>query len=191
MGWLGDMFDPGHLFFGGDTLAGSTAKYQDRTLESFGKNPYASPLQGFLDSGGTRAQIAPAYDAMRSRLNTAYVQQQQQGQDAIDRQFAAAGGGPGNGVQQKQTENLTAGTEKAKGFDLDAINAQQGMANIEASKNDVGVMGQIAGLHTGWDQAAEQANNDAYNMVMNNYKAKHSGGLLGGGGFLGLGIGGG
>lgn len=67
----------------------------------------------------------PQYDAMRTRLNSQYSQQQSQSQDSLDRQFAAMGGGPGNGAQAKQTENLSAGIAQQKGQDLLNVNAQE------------------------------------------------------------------
>jgi len=81
----------------------------------------------------------PQYDAMRTRLNTQYSQTQAQAQDALDRQFAAMGGGPGSGVQAKQTENLAGKIAEQKGQDLEAINAQEAaqrtqLQQLEAQK---------------------------------------------------------
>lgn len=201
-------------------------------------------------------QIAlPQFDAMKNRLNSQYAQVQSQSQDALDRQFAAAGGGPGNGAQAKQTENLEANIARQKGEDLAGINAQEADARMnlqqqeaqkefqsqeaqkgygfQAGQADIGrqfaageaaagrgqaaqefnaaqglqaqqfnvgqqnlqnqfnfgAQASIANLNTAWDQAQAEANNNEYNKAMSDYNAVHSGGLLGGGGFLGIGFG--
>ncbi len=206
-------------------------------LQQYGNNPYASPLltaaQNFQGptsiSAPTNSYQAqdestvdlPQYDAMRTRLNTQYSQNQGQAQDAIDRQFAAMGGGPGNGAQLKQTENLAQNTEAQKSQDLEGINAQEAstrqqmqqqqnqeafqsgestrqmqfgasefntQAQQQAQAQQFGEFGQVAGLNTSWDEAQQQAANDAYNQSLSQFQAQHTGGLLGGGGFLGLGI---
>lgn len=81
-------------------------------------------------------EALPQYDAMRTRLNSQYSQNQQEAQDSIDRQFAAAGGGPGNGAQAKQTENLAAATEKQKGSDLQDINAQESQTRMALNEQE-------------------------------------------------------
>ena len=186
----------------------------------------------------------PQYDAMRQRLQSQYSQNQGQAQDALDRQFAASGGGPGNGAQAKQTENLAASTEAAKSNDLQGINAQEAQTrqqlqqqenqnafqSQEATKGRVlqgqefnlgqqnqaaqfntqeglqagefntgqqqafnqfqfGAGSSLAQLDQGYQEANEQAANDAFNQSTANFTSKHSGGVLGGGGFLGTGLG--
>jgi hypothetical protein len=111
-------------------------------LSSFAGNPNISPLQTAIQqftanykpvdfsnptyqAQDTSKMELPQYDAMRSRINQQYAQSQGQAQDALDRQFAAMGGGPGNGAQAKQTENLQANVAKQEGQDLASINAQE------------------------------------------------------------------
>lgn len=67
----------------------------------------------------------PEYDAIRARLNSNYSQIHGQAQDALDRQFAAMGGGPGNGAQAKQTENLAGTIARQKSQDLEGLNFQE------------------------------------------------------------------
>lgn len=254
---------------GPDTSQFMGPKYSN--LSTFGANPYSSSLSGSLSSmpqfqpisapgstytsSGPYKQDAyqakdmsktalPQYDAMRERLNSQYSQQQGQSQDALDRQFAAMGGGPGNGAQAKQTENLSAGIAKQKGDDLLGINAEEAQARtalqqqeeqkafqsgetekgygFQAGQSDIGRQFQagqtasqmgmqagmfnqqmqqsqnqfnfnagttLAGLNTAWDQAQAEANNNEFNKALAQYQSQHSGGLLGGGGFLGTGIG--
>lgn len=186
----------------------------------------------------------PQYDAMRARLNSQYSQQQSQAQDSLDRQFAAMGGGPGNGAQAKQTENLATGIAQQKGNDLMGINAQEGQTRtalqqqeeqkafesgeqqkgyaFQAGQADLGRQFQanelqaqqgmqaqefnqqmgmqqnqfnfdanakIAGLNQAYQQSQSDAAIQAFNAQMEQYKQRHSGGLLGAGGFLGSGIG--
>lgn len=120
-----------------------TSQYQGMNLNSFGNSPYTSALQSSLasmpqfqplsqSSYGSAYQAKdisskplPQYDAMRQRLNSQYSQVQDQGQNSIDRQFAAMGGGPGNGAQVKQTENLASGVAQQKDSDLQNLNFQE------------------------------------------------------------------
>lgn len=186
----------------------------------------------------------PQYDAIRNRLNAQYAQTQDTAQTGLDRQFAASGGGPGNGAEAKQTENLASDVAKQKGQDLQSLNAQEaqtrtdlqnqenqkafqsgesqkGMqfefgqnqlnrtqAGAEAASAEKLSAGEfnsqmgmqynqnmfdnsakISGLDMQWDQAQAEANNNAYNKALSDFQAQHSGGLLGGGGFLGTGFG--
>lgn len=235
--------------------APDTAQYQGQNdLSKFGLNPYSKGLSDYVAnmpgftpiSAGTATAIPdaykakdmsqtalPQYDAIRTRINSQYSQNQSQAQDALDRQFAAAGGGPGNGAQAKQTENLAASMERQKGADLQGVNAEeaqtrQGLQQQEAQKefqsgeankalqfqsgeaqagrqmqagefnnqmqqeqNQFGLQAgtALAGLNTSWDQAQAEANNNEFNKVISEWQARHSGGLFGGGGFLGTGIG--
>lgn len=233
--------------------AGDAYNQNQPDLGRFGESPYSSPLSDMLKSYQAPKAISapgmmatpesykaknvdsvglPQYDAMRTRINTQYSQTQAQAQDALDRQFAASGGGPGNGAQAKQTENLAGEIAKQKGSDLQDVSAQEAQARFglqqqevqreyqsgEASKGygfqaaqtknaqdfaaqqfNVGqenqanqfkfnAYGTIAGLNTAWDQAQQEAVNNEYNKALSEYQAKNSGGLLGGGGFLGTGL---
>lgn len=225
-------------------------------LAQFGANPYSSALaksisampkyNGISEIKSTftpdaykakdMSQAAmPQYDAIRARLNTQYNQTQQQSQEAIDRQFAAMGGGPG-GAQIKQTENLASSIAKQKGDDLNSISAQEAQArqdlqNQENQKEfqsgetqkgygfaadqsakqqelqammfdkqmqqgqdqfekqfNFGANSTIAGLNTAWDQAQAESRNNEFNKQIALHTAKHSGGMLGGGGFMGSGV---
>lgn len=101
---------------------------------SAGSNPY-SGADSYKAKDMASAAL-PEYDALRSRLNQSYSQNQGIAQDALDRQFAAAGGGPGNGAQAKQTENLATATEKQKGEDLAGINAQEAATKRELQSQE-------------------------------------------------------
>lgn len=189
-------------------------------LNSFSTSPYVSQLAQAIKNPinvGTAYQAKdmtntalPQYDAMRARLNQQFSQSQNQAQDSIDRQFAAMGGGPGNGAQIKQTENLAAETNKQKDLANQDINAQEAQARFNlgqtesqrayesgealkgrtAQAGEFGVeqLGNLGQLDLAFKNAQQQANNDAFNRALAEYQAKHSGGLFGGGGFLGLGL---
>lgn len=180
-------------------------------LNFYGNSPYASQLQSFISGipgSNYKAKdmsktALPAYDAMRSRLNSQYNTTQQQGQDAIDRQFAAMGGGP-SGAQVKQTENLVGSIAKQRGEDMDSINAheaeartglQQQESQKEFQSGEAGRgyqfqgIGTLGNLDLQYKNAQKEAMNDQFNKIMAQYQSRHSGGLLGGGGFLGTGIG--
>lgn len=250
---IGNILSAG--IFGGDDEFSPLAQYMGKSnLADYGANPYSqglsdavskmpeySPIsaQPYQYQGGSYTakdmskEALPQYDAIRSRINTQFNGQQQQGQEALDRQFAAMGGGPGNGAQLKQTENLATGIAQAKGnallgLDAEEANArsaltqrekdkefqsgeasrgygfqaglegsrqgmQAGMFNKQMQMNQdqfkVGTMKDIAGLNTAWDQAMAESNNNEFNKILAIRQSKHSGGLLGGGGFLGTGIG--
>lgn len=132
-------------YFNGTQVSG-VSPYKPINLSDFTQSPLlASFQQGAqgaidkyagqdfsipVDSSSYQAKdmtnaVLPEYDAMRSRLDKQYSQTQSQAQDALDRQFAAMGGGPGNGAQLKQTENLASSIAQQKGNDLDQINAQE------------------------------------------------------------------
>ena len=212
------MAAPNYWQNGTTTFGGSNFSTSSPNLGAYGANPYASPLQGMISNFKAPSSVTPTdltkmdlplFDMMRQNLSTQFNQQQQQGQDAINRQFAAMGGGP-SGAQVKQTENLAAGVAQAKEQGLRDINAQeaqtrtqlteqQAQENLQAQEfnTQMGLQGQelqfqegssLAGLNTAWDQAQEQSTNDAFNKAMGQYQAQHSGGLFGGGGFLGLGL---
>ncbi len=255
--FLGDVFNTWasagtNLLGGGPPKTGAYMGGSD--LSQFGSSPYSSSLQSMISGfkvpdGITPGQVTadtstyqakdmsksalPQYDAMRARLSSQYSQNQRQGQDAIDRQFAAAGGGPGNGAQAKQTENLVNATAAAKSADTQNLDAQeqQTRTQLQQAENDkafqsseatkgrvaqigefnvgannqaqqfnagLGLQGQqmkfdqgakLASLNQGWDEAQAESRNNEYNKVLSDWQAKHSGGLLGGGGFLGLGLG--
>lgn len=265
--------DVGSGFAGNDDLASYGANpYSSPLATSLQNMPGFTPVSAqSVSAPGSTYQAGPAfqydayqakdmsnadlpqYDAMRTRLNSQYSQSQGQAQDAIDRQFAAMGGGPG-GAQIKQTENLAANTEKQKGQDLEGIDAQEAQSRqdlqtqenqkafqssetgkgygfqaneadlsrkqtadeaaagrsmqgeefnagqnmsanefnqqMQQNQNQFGFQAgsTLAGLNTSWDQAQQEAYNNEFNKQISQYQAQHSGGLLGGGGFLGLGI---
>lgn len=263
-GWYGQLF--GGIGGSGAPDLGATG---GSDLSQFGDNPNSSPLVSALQNmpgftpvtaqGSTyqagpdfkydaykakdMSQTAlPQYDAMRARLNSQYSQTQSQAQDALDRQFATMGGGPG-GAAVKQTENLASGIAKQKGDDLQTIGAQEaqsrqdlqnqenqkefqsgeagkgysfqaGQADInrkqqadeaaagrglsanefnqqmQQNQNQFGFQAgsTIAGLNTSWDQAQAESRNNEFNKALADWQAKHTGGLLGSGGFLGFGI---
>lgn len=135
----------------------NTAPNITGNLQSFGNNPASSSLSQLISSlpqfqsinaqsitapslsavpaayqaQDTSKMALPQYDAMREQINSQYSQTQSQAQDALDRQFAAMGGGPGNGAQAKQTENLASSIAKQKGQDLMGINAQEAQTRTQ------------------------------------------------------------
>lgn len=175
-------------------------------LSRFGSNPYASPLSDSLKSFNPNSYTPyqakdmsnaalPQYDAIRSRINTQYNQQQQTAQDALDRQFAAMGGGP-SGAQAKQTENLAASMAQQKGQDLDSLNAEEANARFQLQQQEsqrafesgetakqMGIQGQefllgqqgtMSQLNTAWAQAQQEAQNNEFNKALAIYQALHS-----------------
>lgn len=261
----------GFSFLGiGNSWSPDTSNYMGQNdITRFGNAPGSSALQGMLGSmpsfqpitaaGSTYTPSSPyqmnayqakdmsnaslpQYDAMRQRLNSQYSQQQSQAQDSLDRQFAAMGGGPGNGAQAKQTENLATGIAQQKGNDLLGLNAQEAQTrtalqqqqdqmayqsgeaqkgySFQSGQSDIGrqfVAGESAAqrgqqaqqfndqmnmaqnqfnfgaqssigqLNLKYQEAQQEAINNEFNKSLSSYQAQHSGGLLGGGGFLGLG----
>jgi hypothetical protein len=257
------------------SMLGSMPQFQNITPGSVNAASVTAPGSTYTSSGPYKQDAyqakdmsktdLPQYDAMRERLNSQYSQQQSQAQDSLDRQFAAAGGGPGNGAQAKQTENLATGIAQQKGNDLLGVNAQEAQTRtalqqqeqerayqsgeaqkgygFQAQQADIGRQfqaGQTAaqmGLQAGmfnagnqmqagmfnaqqgmdaqkfnqqmgmqqsqfkfgaqssidqmnlqYQQAQQEAINNEFNKALSQYQAQHSGGLLGGGGFLGLGF---
>lgn len=75
---------------------------------------------------------------------------------------------------------------KGRNLSREAMNADQqfkfGLAKIDARSK-------LAGLELAFDDAERSRANEKYNMELAEYQKKHSGGLLGAGGFLGTGIG--
>lgn len=214
------VFDPGGLLKGQGASPGSEFMGKP-DINQFGNSPLHDSISGQVDNlknfkyDAYKAKdmsnsALPQYDAMRSRLDRQYSQSQGQAQDALDRQFAAAGGGPGNGAQAKQTENLAADVNRQKSSDLEGINQQEaqtrfGLQQAEAQKEfqsqeagkGYGFQAQQAGLQgqmglgqmdLGYQQAQAESRNNEFNKVMAQHQAAHSGGLLGGGGFLGTGM---
>lgn len=244
----------------GGHISAPTVSAQGSTYQASG------PYKGDAYQAKDMSNFAlPQYDAMRTRLNSQYSQVQGQAQDSLDRQFAAAGGGPGNGAQAKQTENLAAGIAQQKGNDLQGINAQEAQtrfglqqqeaerafqsgeaqkgygfqaaqselgrqfaggesaagrnqasqifnaqsglqsqmfntqqatdaqkfnAQMQQNQNqfNFGANTTLAGLNQAYQTAQQQGAIDLFNAQMSQYQAQHSGGLLGGGGFLGTGF---
>lgn len=252
--FIGSVLAPG-TGLGGSNAAPDTAPYtQNTNLASYGPDPAAGPLSSYVQNmqqfspvsapqaatvpGAYQAQDEsnvdlPQFDSERNQVNSQYSQNQSEAQDALNRQFAAAGGGPGNGAQAKSTEALAYNTEQQKSQDLQSINSQEAATRtqlqqtqqqeafqsgeqaqgeqfsanetanqeemqageynqqMEQAQNQFGFQANstIAGLNDSWDEAQAQSNNNAFNMTMSQWQATHSGGLLGGGGFLGTGIG--
>lgn len=195
-------------------------------LNYYGSSPHQAPLQKFIDtldtsySGGSykardrMAEALPEFDAMRRRMDTKYNREHMTAQDALDRQFAALGGGP-SGAQMKQTTKLAGKFAEQKSQDALALEAEEakarrGLQESEYAKEfqsgeaarGYGFQGKLAGVNakmqglTGlanldiqWKTQQKEAMNDLFDKMMAQYQARHSGGLLGGGGILGTGIG--
>jgi len=211
-----------------------------RRLDSL-KTPDKISLEGPYQSKETAYQAKdlsgplPEFNSIRTRANTQLNQAQQQSQDALDRQFAALGGGP-SGAQIKQTQILGDSMAKQRDQTMQDINfqeAQQRRALQEEEQNkqfqseealkgrtfqgEQGALSRNLAANqfnsqmgsqfdqfafdasskiSALDQSYRQANlstltsalENEYNAKMNAYQAAHSGGLFGGGGFLGLGF---
>jgi hypothetical protein len=150
----------------------------------------------------------PEYDAMRARLESQYKREGQTAQENQSRQFAALGGGP-SGAAIKQTQILDDQLARAKSEGMLGVDAQEAQARrglqetenarayesgekargygFEADQAKLGGMNALGQLDLGFKTAQKEATNDEFNKIMARYQAKNSGGLFGGGGFLGLG----
>lgn len=191
--WMGPAY--GNLNnFQGSPLVSSL---QD-AIKGYQANPNLGTAYAAKDMSKT---ALPQYDAMRARLNQQFSQGQQQAQDSIDRQFAAMGGGPGNGAQLKQTENLAAETNKQKDLAMQQINAEEAQARTglqqqeaekefqsqealkgrgaQAAQFGIQQQGSLAQLDAIWKQAQAEAANNEFNKELESYKNQSHG-------FLGL-----
>lgn len=207
-----------------------------------------TPGEAFKDSSYQAKDYTntamPGFDALRNRVKGMYSQQADQAQERLQRQFAAAGGGPGNGALAKQTVNLASEMAAKQGQDMQNVDfqeaqqreqrnqqeqerafqsgeaqrgrafqgnqfeqqqrftdfqrqAQQHFENIQGNANrglqlaglQVDANSKLAQLDQAWAEQQIDAQINTYNAQLAAYTAKHSGGLFGGGGFLGLGIG--
>lgn len=160
----------------------------------------------------------PEFDQARNLTSQSLNSQKQGSEDAMQRRFAAMGNlnsgsyikaaqvgdqqaneARGNamagiGVQEAQTRRNLQQQESQKEFqsgeNAKTFNAgqrnqfQQFKTGLSADS-----YGKISQLDLAYKQLQQQQADDAYQARMNEYQAKHSGGLLGAGGILGTGIG--
>jgi hypothetical protein len=153
--------------FNADFHRGNNPVFNPESIQTFKPqkidkpaNPYQlAPYQAKDRSG----EALPQYDAMRTRLNAQYGQAHNKAQDSLDRQFAAAGGGPGNGAQAKQTENLANSIQEQKSRDLEGINLAEAQARYQMQEQE----GERA-FHSGESDLARrfQAGQNAAQMGM-------------------------
>lgn len=161
------------------------------------------------------------YDVVRQRSNQKYDQQKQQGNEALQRRFAAMGAlNSGAALKAEQLNNQQVDEAKdmaARDIDLQEQEGanQRNFASQEAEKarqfqgqqnqlqRDMGsreldlrkYLGELEQSNTAKRLDLELKNSDLereamyFNQDMANWEKKHSGGLLGAGGFLGTGIG--
>lgn len=162
--------------------------------------------------------LNPVLEQQRQRIQQGAQAAGQQQTEALQRRFAAMGGGPGSGAMEKiqgqQQEALNRNTNEAMGGvdaqqqQLDEKEKERSFAAEEAQKGRTQQQGQFE-ANLGFqskqfdfnkssklrelDQMDKKFNLDRElgyaNIDMEKEKARKSGGLLGGGGFLGLGIG--
>lgn len=217
--------------------------YQDTPYEA--KKYTNENMPDYMKSG---------YNAIQNRIRSNYAQAQDQAQETLNRQFAAMGGGPGNGALTKQTENLATQMAAKKDQDLQAADeqnaqqlaqlnqqeenkafqsgeaakgrqfgafqlgqqqkfaqsqqreqtmfqdfsrrAQESFQNAQNNANrqlqlqgfQVDAASKLASLDQDWAQKQIDAQIAQYNSQLSAFTAAHTGGLLGGGGFLGTGI---
>lgn len=215
----GDLEDPVTLsqFYQGPKFSNldnfGTSPYAS-SLKSFIDNLDTSYSGGSYKARDRMGEALPEYDAMRTRLNQRYNRDQQAAQEGLDRKFAALGGGP-SGASIKASEKLAGDFaakkgEEALGIDAEEAQARRGLQETEYGREyesgekargygfqgklagaeaKLGGYGTLANLDLAYKNAQKEALNDEFNKIMAMYQAKHSGGLLGGGGFLGTGIG--
>lgn len=174
--------------------------------------PAVAPIAGY-----TAKEITgplPEYDLARTKLKEEANVAGQAGSDSLARRYAAMGGGLNSGsfIKQAEIQNQDVENRKAEGMrDIAAQEAttRRGMSEKESDKefqsgenaknfnaqqafqdkvfrfDSASKLGQ---LDLAYKSAELNAATEAYNAELNAYTAKHSGGLLGAGGFLGLGL---
>lgn len=152
-----------------------------------------------LTSQSLNAQKQGSDDAMQRRfaamgnLNSgAYIKAAQVGDQQANESRGNAMAGIGmqeaqtrRGLQQQEAQKEFQSGEQAKMYNAQAGNQfQQFKTGLSADS-----MGKVASLDLAYKGMQQQAADDAYQARMNEYQAKHSGGLFGAGGFLGVGVG--
>lgn len=174
--------------------------------------PAAVPITGYQAKEITGP--LPEYDLARKKLNEEANVAGQAGSEALARRFAAMGGGLNSGafIKQAEIQNQDIENRRAQGVQDIAVQeatARRGLSEKEADKafqsgenaknfnaqqafqdkvfrfDSSSKLGQ---LDLAFKSAELNSATEAYNAELNAYTAKHSGGLLGAGGFLGLGL---
>jgi hypothetical protein len=90
--------------------------------------------------------------------------------------------GQGNAAREFAANQFNAGQSS----EAQRFNSQMGQ---QANQFKFEANAKIASLDMAWREAQLEAQNNEFNKALSEWQAKHSGGLLGGGGFLGTGIG--
>lgn len=157
------------------------------------------------DNSGPLAE----FDYNRNKLGEQFNTQQQAGGEAISRRFAALGNmGSGSAIKAQQIHNQN--TAKARGDAFAGLGAEESKArrSLDETENQrefqvgmqnnqtanqfqqfkAGEGSKLSALDLQHRQMEQQRRQDAYQNDLNQYKQKNSGGLLGGGGFLGTGL---
>lgn len=151
--------------------------------------------------------VLPQFDTMRQQTSQALSKQNSTNQDALQRRFAAMGN-MNSGAYVKAGQIQDQGNQETTANAMNTIGSQEAaertnLQNMENQKEfqsgetgrQLGMQsqvenyqlpmqgeGQLAGLN-------QNASDSEFNRRQQRYKAGHSGGLLGGGGFLGTGVG--
>lgn len=156
----------------------------------------------------------PQYDTARNIESQSLNSAQQSESDAMQRRFAGMGNlNSGAYIKSAQIADQKANENRANaisGINMQEANTRTGLQQNEANKEfqsgestkqfNAGQGNQyrqfqaenaskVAQLDLAYKSSEQQAADDQYQAAMNAYQARHSGGLLGAGGFLGSGIG--
>lgn len=180
-------------------------------------NGVQAPQALAMEKSAARASALPEYQRMREQASQRANAEQQQQSGALSRRFAA-GGALNSGAAIKaqmlaqqqgaeQRANALQGVDVAEQQAIDdrfrqdqgAIdnrNFSRETGNRDAAVQDaqwrIGAGSQLAGMGMQHDQfrrnLALQQEESAFNRLMAQHQLRNSGGLLGGGGFLGTGI---
>lgn len=169
-----------------------------------------------MEQGGYKANVQnnPAYAALRQNLQSQAQRNAQMATDAVQRRFAAMGG-MGGGAEIKATQQAhndaneqsnaqlaqmdmqLAQREGDKEFQsqeaMTARNAGREQFNASQDFQDavfkLDAYSKLKQLDIGAEQLVSEAEDNDYTKQMNQLQYKRSGGLMGKGGFLGLGLG--
>lgn len=160
----------------------------------------------------------PEYQQLAQRTEQSYNKNAQGSNEALQRRFAAMGGLNSGAyikqaeIQQQQNQEAKSNAmndlgakfagqeserayqsgEQAKNFNASATNQTNqfnaGLAR-QGQMDQIEGQSKIAALEAQQQQMEQGANESEFNAAMQQYQAKHSGGFLGAGGFLGTGMG--
>jgi hypothetical protein len=144
---------------------------------------------------GSSNAIDRRFAAMGNMNSGAYVKAQQMNDQQSDETAANAMSGIGfqeaqarRALQQQESNKEFQSGESTKQFNANQ-STQYKQLNNQFNQWKFDANSKIGQLDLAYKNAQQQAADDQFNAEMAQYQARHSGGLLGSGGFLGTGIG--